>query len=142
MNLSDALFHYGVKGMRWGVRKKYIPNPRKRGLVKSVQRPEKPKSAMKKARKLDPRTMTDDELKAHINRMNMEKQYNDLSSGYRGQVGKKIVETILIGSAVSVASGRVQKGMNSAIDKGSDFVIDALANAAMRRTARRAGARF
>ncbi len=27
---SEQLYHYGVKGMRWGIRKKYVPHPRKK----------------------------------------------------------------------------------------------------------------
>lgn len=27
---ESYLMHYGVKGMKWGVRKEYIPHPRKR----------------------------------------------------------------------------------------------------------------
>lgn len=34
----DELMHYGVKGMKWGVRKKYVPHPRQRKSNKTVSR--------------------------------------------------------------------------------------------------------
>ena len=52
---SNELAHYGIKGMRWGVRKKSKSNPRK-----SISE------------------MSNQELQDHITRGNLEKQYKSL----------------------------------------------------------------
>lgn len=76
---ADFLAHYGVKGMRWGVRRK---------------------------RKADnPKRLTDQELKKRIQRLETEKRYNelnkrDVSQGERlateiiTQIGRTTVVTV------------------------------------------------
>lgn len=32
----SSFAHYGVKGMKWGVRKEYVPHPRKKGAIENV----------------------------------------------------------------------------------------------------------
>jgi len=57
---DNFLEHFGIKGMKWGIR-------RKRG------------SAKQKAPAETAKTLTNKELKKRINRLNMEKQYSKLA---------------------------------------------------------------
>ena len=75
-NLGDgpSLYHHGVKGMKWGVRKKPVFS----GFSKAKKAaPTKPAPAIKKAfsgEKKDISKATDDELSAYLKRMQLEKQ--------------------------------------------------------------------
>ena len=75
-NLGDgpSLYHHGVKGMKWGVRKKPVFS----GFSKAKKAaPAKPALAIKKAfsgEKKDISKATDDELSAYLRRMQLEKQ--------------------------------------------------------------------
>ena len=76
-NLRDdgpSLYHHGVKGMKWGVRKKPVSS----GVSKTKKAaPKKPEPVVKKAfsgEKKDISKATDDELSAYLKRMQLEKQ--------------------------------------------------------------------
>lgn len=60
----DYLAHFGVKGMQWGVRKNRSSKS----------------SSSSSSSKPQAKDMTDDDLKKAISRMQLEKQYSDLSS--------------------------------------------------------------
>lgn len=60
MNEDDFLEHFGVKGMKWGVR-----NKRDDGRTHY---------------KTDPKNLTSDELQRRIKRMETEKRYKDLNA--------------------------------------------------------------
>lgn len=90
MNDDRYLMHYGVKGMKWGVRKD------RTGLSGSERRRLRQEASIEKKRTkaLDRRTsarytykqrkhLTDAELRARINRLSMEKQLKDLSRNDR-----------------------------------------------------------
>ena len=76
-NFSDdgpSLYHHGVKGMKWGVRKKPVSS----GVSKAKKAtPTKPISAVKKAfsgTKKDISKASDEELSAYLRRMQLERQ--------------------------------------------------------------------
>lgn len=79
---QDALYHWGIKGQKWG-RRRYqnadgtlTAEGRKRYGPKGAEN-EQTTDYLPKVKK--PSEYTDDELRAKINRMQMEKQYRDLA---------------------------------------------------------------
>ena len=98
MKTIDFLEHYGTKGMKWGVRKKPGSGVRKTSAkakptskkVKGAGKPPKP-TKTKTGRGAKTKGLSDNELKARVNRLNMEKQYktmkrenaNSISRGFR-----------------------------------------------------------
>ena len=71
---GPSLYHHGVKGMKWGVRKKPVQS----GISKAKKAaPTKPAPAIKKAFSGDRKDISkasDDELNAYLKRMQLEKQ--------------------------------------------------------------------
>lgn len=112
--------------MRWGVRRG-PPYPLKRGIktpVKSVQ-----KSAEKKAPSLQKastpssstktatsiRDLSDDDLQRAVRRLQLEKQYKELSAKQKS-VGRKFVENLLTSSTQEIAKKYVVKYTTAYID--------------------------
>lgn len=97
-NQNDSLEHYGVKGMRWGVRKDRVSTPRHPGKIKSKKKdPNELVNAERKKAYQNRRLLSDAELQSRIKRLEMEKRFRDLSEEdlYRG---RKLVKDILVGS--------------------------------------------
>jgi 2'-5' RNA ligase len=95
---DDILEHYGVKGQKWGVRKK-------RGASSGSNK----RTTFKKA----PGKLSDAELAKRIKRMEIEKKYNDLnrpdiSNGQRlvneilSSTGRRVATTVLTGASLAV----------------------------------------
>lgn len=91
----ETLCHYGVKGMRWGIRRS---RPKKVSTTSSQKPKPKPEtSAQKSTPKPRPKSiseMSDDELRKRINRLQLEKQLNDLSPK-KVSAGKAAVSRVL-----------------------------------------------
>ena len=71
---GPSLYHHGVKGMKWGVRKKPVSS----GVSKTKKAPpKKPEPVVKKAFNGDRKDISkasDEELNAYLKRMQLEKQ--------------------------------------------------------------------
>lgn len=88
--MSNELYHYGIKGMKWGVRKQREPSE-------------------KKSKKKRLKDMSDEELSKKLKRMNLENQYKKLTEPKRKVYGRKFVDTVLVGSAFTLSSAVVQQ---------------------------------
>lgn len=97
LNKDETLMHWGVLGMKWGVRK---------------ARPGVTKVDSKRVTRI-----TDEELKARISRIQLEKQYKQLSSP-KIAAGKRILAGVLIGAATTVATVYVKNILDSAAKSG------------------------
>lgn len=111
---SDYFAHYGVKGMKWGVRhdkpssgirkkasatisKAKAERNRRKKAEFARRSPERKSVDTIRASKKKAKYMTDAELKTAINRLNLESQYNRLSMEIYSP-GKKFVRDFMLRS--------------------------------------------
>ena len=102
---NNELYHYGVPGMRWGVRRSKTQSGRSSKKTKQMTADEKKKASMKKDVK-NRRTLSDADLKKKIERIKSEKQLKDLTNEEIAP-GKKFVSDVLSSSGKKVATALV-----------------------------------
>ena len=102
----SELMHFGVKGMKWGVRKSRIKNSKKWSSSKQA--------------KID--GMSDDQLRRINNRIRLEKEYRQLTQTrmerYRNKAGRAAEE-----AAFNTLQNVIQKGLKKAAIKGGSATI-------------------
>lgn len=102
----SELMHFGVKGMKWGVRKPRIKNSKKWSSSKQA--------------KID--GMSDDQLRRINNRIRLEKEYRQLTQTrmerYRNKAGKAAEE-----AAFNTLQNVIQKGLKKAASQGGSAAI-------------------
>lgn len=107
--VEDFLAHHGVKGMKWGTRKKGPKEPASKDSKTAMDLRARAKTSKVKA-------LSNAELQAAINRMNLEQQFRRLSVNEKPAVQRWMASTLLeIGKReVQVA---VAKKVTSAVAK-------------------------
>ena len=85
---DDYLAHYGVLGMKWGVRKDKTKGGSRKRKSTPVHDDYKKAHSGKSVK-----SMSDSELRSVNNRLQMEKQYHDLTRQTRK--GKEVVNTLI-----------------------------------------------
>lgn len=102
----SELMHFGVKGMKWGVRKPRIKNSKKWSSSKQA--------------KID--GMSDDQLRRINNRIRLEKEYRQLTQTrverYRNKAGKAAEEAVF-----NTLQNVLQKGIKNAASKGGSAAL-------------------
>jgi hypothetical protein len=133
--MSD-LQHYGVKGMRWGVRRNPDRSTGTPGVIRGHKssdgtpmvirkktnegHPEAPDSLRarefkNRAKKFGPSALNNDELQALVQRMNLEKQYSQLQPPTAGKKTQKFVADFLISAGKQQASKAVNDQLSKII---------------------------
>lgn len=72
----DVLVHYGIKGMKWGIRRTEEQLRRARGKLESDANRSEVKR--RKATYKNRRTISDDDLRKEVSRLELEKKYKNL----------------------------------------------------------------
>lgn len=120
---KDHLYHSGIKGMRWGIRRfqnedgSLTEEGKARYGKRSEKRP-KPESATWKSK--DARYLSDAELNRRNSRLQREEQYRRMTQSKMSKAGKWIAATagtILVASAIGALKGRAQKNYKEILDK-------------------------
>lgn len=115
---NEVLYHHGIKGMKWGVRRSPDQLSRARGSTKSSadqKEKEKRKTDVKNRR-----TLSDAELKRRIERLKMEKEFKNLTEDDISP-GKKFVSNVMSSAGTKVltiaAAGAMSYGVKAAMTK-------------------------
>lgn len=113
---ENHLEQHGVKGMKWGVRKRRGSTPSNPSQPKAKSAPAKqaptkvPNSFKNKPQN---RRMSDAELRSRLNRLQMEKQYRELTTSPKG---KSFVRDVLEDTGKTVARQVVKTSANVALE--------------------------
>lgn len=121
----NKLTHSGIKGMKWGVRRyqnkdgSLTPAGKKRYPISEDSK------KVSEIRKKRVREMSNQELKDANNRLQLERQYKDLTK--KQGVGKKAVKAFIATagtlSAVTAAAATYKKLGGQALDAIGDWVV-------------------
>ena len=123
---NNSLSHYGVRGMRWGVRRYQNSDGTYTSIGKKRKRQETAHEDYINAHsKKSVKSMSNAELKARNNRLQMEQQYANLTR--KTSSGKKAVQMFIKGagllSGAMAAYGTYKKVGNQALDSIGDWVL-------------------
>lgn len=80
MNDTEYLVHYGVKGMKWGVRKSSKTSSKSPSLFKKSSNKKTTKKVTKKTKKKRIKDMTDTELLKRRDRLRLEREVKTLTT--------------------------------------------------------------
>jgi len=107
--MSKKIEHFGIPGMKWGVRRK---NP-------SGGKQSSDSQTAGRLRKKSLSELSNDELKKLNTRLQLEQQYKSLSQG-KVSAGRKIVSDVL----KEVAKDTFKSFVSKALDKGTEKALD------------------
>ncbi len=112
--MDTTLRHHGVKGMKWGVRRKPKRLGRSGKIKENIAVPGKKTKSLKE--------LSDDELRSRISRLEMEKKYKDLmrsDNQIKVSKGKAFVMDVLEKSGKNIATQTVTYVLGTGVNKAA-----------------------
>ena len=114
--MDNALYHHGTLGMKWGVRRAQVKLSKTNGSSKKSPSSEEVHEDYTKSHATNSvESMSDNELRNRLNRLQMEKQYTQLTQKEKS-AGVKFVTNVLVGAAQQTASKYVSQYMTKGVD--------------------------
>ena len=119
----SELYHYGILGMKWGVRrtpeqlghKKEKHDAMRNQLIRSSG--SRSSSTLKKARREDINKLTNQQLRDYNDRLNLEQNFARLTEGRVKQgkdwIAKTIVSGIIVGTVAQVTKSVVKNWLET-----------------------------
>ena len=108
----SSLYHFGILGMKWGVRRQRGSDGR---IVEGSHASEDHQKA-RDLKKKGARNLSNSELKAYVERMNLEKQYSNLNKK-EVSAGRKFVSDVLVTAGKTTLTTFVTKQMTNQLEK-------------------------
>ncbi len=119
LDVSPSIQHYGILGMKWGVRRYQNADGTYTSLGKRRRRSDGYSEDYKAAhRRRDTRTMSNKELKSVNERLQLERNHKQLKQN----AGSKIAAGILTGAVTSIGTAVLVKHGNAIVAAGSTWL--------------------
>lgn len=119
LDVSPSLQHYGILGMKWGVRRYQNADGSYTSLGKRRRRSDGYSEDYKTAHtKRDTRTMSNGELKKVNERLQLEKNHKQLKQ----KASTKLIAGIATGAITSIATAALVKHGNDIVAAGSSWL--------------------
>lgn len=125
---DNELYHYGVLGMKWGVRKARPSSGNGKKRKKKKKGKELSPDAKARNKRKDDlrnrRTMSDDELRKKIERLKLEKEFRELTKDDIGP-GKKFASEVMSSAGKKVLTAAAAGAMAYAVKVAMTKEFDA-----------------
>ena len=108
----SSLYHFGILGMKWGIRRQRGSD----GRVVEGSRGSEDHQKARDLKKKGARNLSNAELKAYVERMNLEKQYSNLNKK-EVSAGRKFVSDVLVTAGKTTLTNFVTKQMTTQLEK-------------------------
>ena len=108
--VEEVLAHFGVKGMKWGVRKD--KQPASPDSAKST-------AARQKAKKEGLHTLSNEEVRAIVDRMQLEQRYSQVAAADRNimQKGASFAKELVVDTSKDVIKKQTKQAANNYVSK-------------------------
>ena len=113
--MEYILYHHGIKGMKWGVRRYQNKDGTLTPAGKKRYEDEVHEDYTNAHTKKSVKSMSNKELRDRNNRLQMEQQYAQLTQRKKS-AGEKFVKGVLIGAGTAVATKYATKYMTQGVD--------------------------